>query len=238
MYLATRSKNQARSLEDSHLSLDVRVPTDRERRRRFFDKLFWPVAIVAVLALIVVGAMTLPSILGVRQKLEKDLVSVVVYDVPVTKTQLIVGTGDKKLVAELPDGKLMPDGGREFMLSEVLNGNHWPRYENKRVYIRRARVQRMLGVDVVGVGTSPQNQILVHMPRSARPSKSDDRGFQVEVKSYISVAGILTKIPPKPQAEELFHIKKLELEPAPLPQLYVEAKTVKVVETKPLWGED
>lgn len=220
------------------MSLDVRLPNDRERKSRFFQKLFWPVAIVAVLAVIVVGAMTLPNILGVREKLEKDLVSVIVYDVPITKTQMIVGTGDKNLVAEFPDGKLLPDGGREFMLAEVLNGNHWPRYENKRVFIRRARVQRVLGEDIVGIGTSPQNQILVHMPKSARPSKSDESGFQVEAKSYVSVAGVLTRIPPKPEAQELFHIQKLELEPAPLPQLYVEAKTVKVLETKPIWGNE
>lgn len=182
--------------------------------------------------------MTLPHMLGVQDELEKDVVRVTVYGLPESKTQVIVGTPKGEAVVNaLPDkGMAAPDGGHEFMLAEVLNGNHWPRYENKGVFIENAKVQRVLSPTVFTVGTSPQNQIFVIMPVKARPNNNDDGLLQVEVKARVNIDGKLLKTPPAERAAPLFNIEKLSLEPAPLPPLYVEAETVKVTQIKPLWG--
>ncbi|MEA2554167.1 MAG: hypothetical protein QOJ65_2343 [Fimbriimonadaceae bacterium] len=219
------------------MSLDVRVPNPDERRGRVFKKAFWPVAVIAGVALIVAGAMVLPRWLGVQEKLEADLVKVQIYNAENTRTQVIVGTPEHNVVAQLPDGgRALPDGGREFMLSEIINVNHWPRYKDKYALIQNAQVQRILGENVIAIGTSPQNQIFVRIRPEAKLSKPEEKGADIDAKSRVNVAGYLRPTPPAAEAPRVFNVEKLNVENVPLPPLYMEAKFVKVVKNKPNWG--
>lgn len=221
------------------MSLDVRIPTPEEKQRRVIKWILWPLTILGALAVIAVAAMVLPGWLGYKETLEKSVVTVKVFKPDPSRPEVILGVGRHKVVADLPiGGETMPDGSKDFVLTDVLDVDHFPRFQDRYVEIENAQVQRIVDEFVVVVGTSPQDQIFVLIPKTARPSDDKDWGPQIEAKARISVVGYLRRTPPPDQARQLFHLQNLKLENVPLPPLYMEATSVKVSATKPLWGQE
>ena len=221
------------------MSLDVRIPTREEKQRRVIKWILWPLLIFGVAGVVVLAAMVLPRWLGYGETLEKSVVTVKVFKPDPVKAQVILGVGSHKLVAAMPEGgTAMPDGSKDFVLTDVEDVDHFPHFQDRYVEVENAQVQRVIDDYVVAVGTSPQNEIFVVMPASALPSDRKDWGPQVEAKARLSVVGNLRRTPPAEQAKQLFHLKNLNLENVPLPPLYLEATSVKVAQRKPMWGDE
>lgn len=221
------------------MSLDVRIPTREEKQRRVIKWILWPLLVFGVAAVAVLAAMVLPRWLGYGETLEKSVVTVKVFKPDPVKAQVILGLGNHKLVATMPEGgNARPDGSKDFVLTDVEDVDHFPRFQDRKVEVMNAQVQRVVDDYVVAVGTSPQNEIFVVVPVSARPGDSKDWGPQIEAKARLSVVGYLRKTPPADQAKQLLHLKNLNLENVPLTPLYLEATEVKVSAAKPLWGDE
>ncbi len=221
------------------MSLDVRIPTREEKQRRVIKWILWPLLIIGVVSLAVLAAMVLPQWLGYGETLEKSVVTVKVFKPDPAKAQVILGIGDHKLIAAMPEGgTVKPDGTKDFVLTDVEDVDHFPRFQDHKVEVMNAQVQRVVDDYVVAVGTSPQNEIFVLIPVTARPSNSEKWGPQIEAKARLSVVGYLRRTPPAEEAKKLLHLQNLNLENVPLPPLYLDATEVKVAAARPLWGDE
>lgn len=221
------------------MSLDVRIPTPEEKQRRVIKWILWPLLVFGVVADIALAATILPHWAGYGETLEKSVVTVKVFKPDPVKTQMILGVGNHKLVAEMPEGgKTMPDGTKDFTLKDVEDVDHFPRFQDRYVLVENAQVQRLIDDYVVAVGTSPADEIFIVIPVSSRPSDNSNWGPQIEAKARLTVAGYLRRTPPAEQAKRLLHLKNLNLENVPLPPLYLDATSVKVSKAKPLWGDE
>lgn len=221
------------------MSLDVRTWKPGEKSKQLRRWLFWPLLIILIGVLTVVCIMVAPRWFGYDRQLEQQMVMVKVFDAPDTRSQVMVGVGNKTVQAPLPDmSKRGPDGSATVPLGSIVDPEKGPLFANKYVVIGNAQIQRVMGEDVIAVGGSPADEIFVHIPDSAMPSKDFDWGPQVTAKARVNVAGTLLPTPSLAQAKELFRIKDPSVENRPFPPVYLEASTIKVVETKPMFGDE
>lgn len=183
--------------------------------------------------------MVVPRWLGYDEKLDDKFVTVKIMDAPDTRSQVIAGIGDKKVEAKVPDMALHnEDGSTTIMLDKLTDPENAKAFANKFAVVEKAQIQRVLGDDVVTIGSSPDDEIFVHIPADARPSNNEDWGPQVEAKARLNVSGYLKPMPPLERAKELLRLKDVRLENKPLPPLYLEAKSIRVVENKPMPGDE
>ena len=217
------------------MSLDVRTYEPGEKGKEFRRNLFWPSLILLVGVLAFLCIKVGPRWFGYDRKIQNALVMVRIYDAPDTRTQVIAGVKDKKVSATVPDLTVRhPDGSADVPLNKVVDLQDGKMFANKRAVIQNAEIQRVLGDDVIAVGDNPDNQIFVHMAADVRPANSS----QLDPKARVNIAGNLMPMPPIDRAKELLRIKDLGLENRPLPPIYLEATSVRLVEAKPMYGDD
>ena len=218
------------------MSLDVRMRTPGERRAKLAKIVLYGLLVIGVFGIATLCVLVMPAWLGYGRDLENNVVVVKIKDAPETRSQAIVGVGNKQVTIPLPSNlKRDPDGTLEAPLEDVISAKNGPAYAGHFAIIENAQVQRLLGNDVVGVGATPATEILVRVPDSAKPTDSTEWGPHLDAKARFTFSGYLRKTPPEPKAAELLRIKDPALENKPLPPVYMEAQTVRMTETKPRW---
>jgi hypothetical protein len=221
------------------LSLDVRIYQPGEKGKQVRRWLFWPVIVLLIAGAFVFLAMVGPHMLGMDQKIENKMVWVQIANAPDTRPEVVATVGEKHVSARIPDMSVRgPGGSASVLLEKLSDADSAKLYANKYAAIQNAQIQRVIGDDVIAVGSSPADEIFVHIPQEAKPSDKKDWGPQLDAKARVNVAGYLRQMPSPEQAKVLLRLKDLSTESKPLGPLYMEAKTVRVVANKPALGED
>ena len=217
------------------MSLDVRSYEPGERGKEIRRAIFWPIIILFVGVLTFLVIKIGPRWFDYDKHLENQAVMVRVYDAPEVKSQVIAGVGDKKVAAPVPDLKIKhPDGSTDISLDKIVDRSDGKLYANHRVTVQNAQILRVLGDDVIGVGDPSGHEILVHIPSDAKPANDS----QLDPKARVNVTGMLMPMPPLDRAKALLRLGNISTEAKPLPPVYVEASNIRLVESKPMYGDN
>jgi hypothetical protein len=219
--------------------LEVRTYKPGEKGKEVRRWLFWPLSVALIGVLVALTAFVAPRWLGYDREIENKLVTVTVNDAPDTRTQVIASLGDRETSAKLPDLSIRgPNGSAKMLLERIVDPKEGKLFANKFVNVQNAQIQRVLGDDVITVGSSPGDEIFVHVPLEARPSRSEGWGPQLDAKARVNVAGYLKLMPPPDRARALLRLSELKVESKPLAPVYLEATKVRVVANKPMFGSE
>jgi len=84
------------------------------------------------------------------------------------------------------------------------------------------------------VGDVADHEILVHIPADAKPANDS----HLDAKARVNIRGTLMPMPPIDRAKELLRLGDLSVESHPLPPVYLEAQNIRLVESKPMYGDN